>query len=527
MIETALDWLERSRATKRLQNLQQRHKRRRLVPSGAVHDNDPNSNDDDNEYDDNEGLAAFVPFRFPVMDPSSAGRAFLYNGTSGIAPLDKAWKLCFLAALGNSRGTTMTNISAGLQHHVHHHQLNALTWSAGHLPPPPLVLLEGPRDTGKTWMLLSLAARFVVATRRSCQFEDDQGNGETDNQSAVAEDSRGEMAAEKSDTTKGKSNHLKAPPQPIVIILNSTYDLTISQLTQVLRSSLMKQYQKHGYQCNEDSGKAKTQQQQQLETDMEDCLGRIHVTQVDDGSGWVAVLEALRHVLRERRETEDRSTTTDLQSSKEQEQNSSTPPPPTTSTPVLLLWDGILSEFSSSRSTYIHETVFGSGGSNKMSEEGSMREVLQQISRLLLQESQSLWLVATMTTATTTALSKTMGGTLSAGHRMVLEWMRSLELQHMPPQDLDARPRSHQLGPAPPTNNVPTCRETCRILLERPSIQQQEGATAAAASSSAGISKSSAFARVVTGSSVVAVNGHHRKNGKRVPYSLSLQGILS
>jgi hypothetical protein len=184
-------------------------------------------------------------------DPSSAAWNFVRCGTSGIAPIDAAWK----------------------------------TPSAN--PNLPIVVVEG--TVGKTWTLISLAARFVVATRPS-RFARSRNDDET---------------------PPSQDEHLL----PQVVLLDSNYDVTIRKIAQVVRATLLRQQGMN----NEDDGSL-------LEQDLECCLGRIHIATVDNLLGWVPVLECLRYKLKQHGEEQL---------------------PPTT---TLVLWDGLLSE--SSRSSY-------------------------------------------------------------------------------------------------------------------------------------------------------------------------------
>lgn len=161
-------------------------------------------------------VAAEIP-----TDPSSAAWNFLRNGSSGIAPID-----------------------AALRTPSAHTDL-------------PVVVLEG--SVGKTWTLLSLAARFVVATRSS-RF-------------ASSSSSSVPMTEEQSflPLNNNHNNH------PQVIYLDSTFDMTIPKLSYVVRSTLLRQPG-----INE----------QNLDLDLESCLSRIHLSTVDEfNDAWVPILE--------------------------------------------------------------------------------------------------------------------------------------------------------------------------------------------------------------------------------------------
>jgi hypothetical protein len=161
-------------------------------------------------------------------DPSSAAWTFIRSGTSGIAPVDAAWR--------NAANSSTT------------------TGSTGSLP---VVAIDGP--VGKTWSLISLAARFVVATRPS-RFE-----------TTTSTDSS-------NDTTSTSSS------LPQVVILDSNYDITASKVAYVVRSTLLRQ---PGI------------QEASIPQDLECCLSRIHIATVDDLAGWVPVLETMKYALQQ------------------------------------------------------------------------------------------------------------------------------------------------------------------------------------------------------------------------------------
>jgi hypothetical protein len=131
----------------------------------------------------------------------------------------------------------------------------------------PVIDVRG--DCCKTWTVVSLASRFAVATRSS-QF-----------QTPLVED-------------------VTSIPQ--VIVLDSTHDVTTSKLAYAVRSNLLRQ-----------SGSSNPGD---FQKDTDECLARIHVATVDNISGWVSLLEALRCKLS----------------------------PMSSEHPTLVLWDGFLSE---------------------------------------------------------------------------------------------------------------------------------------------------------------------------------------
>jgi hypothetical protein len=107
----------------------------------------------------------------------------------------------------------------------------------------PVVELTG--DLGKTWSLLTLAARFVVATRPS-QFVN-----VTDETASL----------------------------PRVIVFDSTSDLSTSKLTYVVRSTLLR---------------VSTSDKESFQRDMECCLGRLHIASLYGLTESVPILETLR-----------------------------------------------------------------------------------------------------------------------------------------------------------------------------------------------------------------------------------------
>ena len=486
MTETALDWFQRSQVSRSIQKLRRRCKRPWLDGPGGIDNCD---NDLDGAMPDE--------FTIPVSDPSSAGRAFLCNGTSGLAPIDIAWRGSILSTLEHFH--LPTNTVPGVSKLGRNDALpNDLFRGLLDEVLPPFVCIEGQHDTGKTWMLSTLAARFVVATRacqpifdtQQQQQQQHQVQEETDQQDTTSED---QVAGEAPKKRCQSSSH----SQPFVVIFDSTSDLTSLRLSVLVRSSLIRHYKRHGCSTTKDG-----EQEKQFKIDMKDCLSRIHVAAADDGSGWVAILEALRHELRERRQNGSKCERLDP------------------GTPILLLWDGILSEFKSCQSSTVDETVFGIANRQKISEDGSMREILQQIALLIRQESHTLWLVATAPS------TEAGSNNISASHRLFLDWMRNTGKRH----------KQHHASTAIDTTEAPSCsyRETCRIFLERPSIEAPEvsssGSNGQNTPTNLGVSKASAFARVVVGGDSIRngpVANNNNRQSKKIPFSLSLQGILS
>ena len=128
---------------------------------------------------------------------------------------------------------------------------------------------------------------------------------------------------------------------------------------------------------------AAERRQKQFEEDLNDCLSRIHIVQMeDDGStGWVPFLEALKHRLQQRRQQQQQQQQYNEDDDINNISTSTSLSPFTNKTPTLLLWDGFLADIQEG-------------------DEANTREILQQMTRLLQQESDNLWWVLTTTTTT-------------------------------------------------------------------------------------------------------------------------------
>jgi hypothetical protein len=221
-------------------------------------------------------------------DPGTAAWAFCRptsaNGGTGIAFVDSA-----LRRQRQQHGVaTTTAIAVGAT--TSHCSL-------------PVVDIRGDSFTGKTWTVVSLAARFAVATRQS-QFPEVQ---EDDSLS------------------------------PQVILLCSNYDVTVPKLSYAVRSMLLRKLSSSQVEGTAASQEC-TDPSEVFESDMNDCLSRIHIATAEDLSGWVPVLETIRQQLSQ---------------------------PASTDHPTVLLWDGFLSE--------PHQN------------EAARMEVVRQLERLLLE----------------------------------------------------------------------------------------------------------------------------------------------
>ena len=176
-------------------------------------------------------------------------------------------------------------------------------------PLPALEIRDDRGSTGKTRTIVSLAARFVVATRPSLFVSSASPSNYTENQES-------ERVA-----TAAPSSRL-----PRVILLDSTLDVTSLHLANTVSSLLIRQ--QHDPSHNVAA----------LEDDIASSLRRIHVAHVDDPREWVAVLESIRcQLLQEAATRHHHHPTTAMlppNGPNEDEQDF----------PTLLLWDGFLSE---------------------------------------------------------------------------------------------------------------------------------------------------------------------------------------
>lgn len=177
-------------------------------------------------------------------DPSSAAAAFV-RGKSDFAPLDAAWR---------------TPSSSFLPAN------NSKSYATNH----PVVILEG--SIGKTWTLLSLAARFVVFTRAS-RFSDHEVMEETESPSTRPQHNQ----------TTSTTNF--QPPQ--VVLLDSNWDMTMPKLAYMVRSTLLREPS-----SSSSSSDTFRVTEETLESEVEDCLRRIHLATVDEvQDAWVPILE--------------------------------------------------------------------------------------------------------------------------------------------------------------------------------------------------------------------------------------------
>lgn len=494
--ETALEWFDRC----------QKHgnsgsrKRRRREDSSCLNRNEEESTEPSG-----------------ASDPSTAAWRFLRFGKSGIAPIDEAWKRSGVSRRSNpSRDQFL----------------------------PPVTILEGPKDVGKTWMLLTLAARFAVATRAS-RFRDISASGiDTD------------------DASSRKENN-KDGSRPKVLLLDSTYDFSVPQLVNVVHSTLVRERQKEmqlarrrnnqkgpqshkisdheeGSRANnhndyrrepqqtvEDELERQEEEKISLEEDIEDCLSRIHIIQVDNGpTGWVSMLEAISYQL-----------SNDVENDKSYSSGSETSP---IGSPTLLLWDGFLSDMSlptnaimAQKASVVISESYSYNNSQILFESPSTQEVLMQLSRLMQKHSNSLWLV--LTTRTVPVASSGSTNEMKTEHSGIgprlTEWIRKEEGKRRREEDDIARER-REASIRYRANQQQDLKQqqhraSYRIRLDRRHDGRAMGdgnipsTTAAAAA---------LFAKVIGSGegNYPAENGTtSNTKGTAIPYSISTGGILS
>ena len=606
--ETALDWFHRSQRQSGRSGSGNKKRRRRNGSAAAASSssswNDGFDGDDGDESSDHSDLNT-------ATDPSMAAWRFLRFGKSGIAPIDAAWK----------RSRDGTGTSASKQHRREQSQRGR---PRPRLVLPPVTVLEGPKDVGKTWMLLTLAARFVVATRAS-RFKDfdnkcDKGKSkgidaidkmqtEGPNSGSDTDDDDDDEEDDDSSITSSRNND----DRPKVLLLDSTYDFSVSQLVNVVRLTLERERHRQRVRKSNQSQRererecqpqvqAQQQQQQQqqqdvtnndgmsknggrrgdkqhqernieeelerqerekmsLEQDMEDCLRRIHIIQVDNGStGWVPMLEALKYQLSEDRR---RRNTTTINSVRPRNAETSPVGPPT-----LLLWDGFLSDMALSSnatttpkaSAVLGDSLGSFSNVQALFDSPGAQELLRQLSRLLQKERDALWLVLTTRTVSGTTAAAATNDTPSEhsgiGLRLT-EWIRKEEerrgdkdsgLRQPPLQNRYPNQQQKQKQQQPH-------RASYRIRLDRRQNSRTTGTVSTASSTSRGEGRvpstaaaaAALFAKVLvttststaanfdssgvgtngagnrSSSSVVAIDG----NDDKIPYSISLGGILS
>lgn len=234
----------------------------------------------------------------PPIDPSSAAWSFVRPCTTETTNHASTCSNFFLGGCGISFIDAVLSQKQNLRLHTSTsiastpRQFTTLFHNKYKIP---VIDLRG--DVGKTWTLITLAAKFVVSTRPSIFTSKDT------------------MTANSSLLTVGNlgtSYDHKLLPQ--VILLDSNLDLTIEKIVYAVRASLIR-----AAKDNEQNNITYSNYRKVFENDMNNCLGRIHkATPSNDSmtSSWITVLESIRCQLL--------ASGTDF--------------------PTLILWDGYLSE---------------------------------------------------------------------------------------------------------------------------------------------------------------------------------------
>ena len=262
-------------------------------------------------------------------DASTAAWAFCRNPNTGISFLDAALRR-------RSR-----------HHHQQHRQQQQRTADA-YLP--VVIHLTGDNGSGKTWTLLSLAARFVAATLSS-KFEQNN-NFFNDNGMMISKEEEEEGNGDDNDEVDSEMK------PPCVIVLDSALDITMSKLTHVVRSTVLRQV--------EEETASTTTTHTSWQRNVTDCLRRIHIAQITNpATDAVPLLEALRHELHHHHHHHHH--------------------------PTLLLWDGFL-----------------------YADEVTRTEVLRQLVRL--QEDCNVFIVLATTTTATSSSSSAAAAAASFHH---------------------------------------------------------------------------------------------------------------
>ncbi len=487
-------------------------------------------------------------------DPSTAAWRFLRFGKSGIAPIDEAWGRSGVG--GRSKSTRGQFL-------------------------PPVTIVEGPKDVGKTWMLLTLAARFVVATRAS-RFTNDCSISDKESKRQRRSGDNAGLDIDTDDASSRKEDN-KDRSRPKVLLLDSTYDFSVPQLVNVVHSTLVRERQKEkqfalgrnnqrgpqaqggkeshtndeisdleeGSRANnhhdsrreprhtiEEELERQEQETISLEEDIEDCLSRIHIIQVDNGpTGWVSMLEAISYQLSD--DPSHNNNEWNIKNDRNYSRGSETSP---TGSPTLLLWDGFLSDMSlptnaimAQKASVVLGESYGSYNNTQiLFESPSTQEVLMQLSRLMQKHSNSLWLVVTTRTvpvATSATTNEAKTEQSGIGSRLT-EWIRKEEGKRRREQDGAAKERreasvryhAHQQQELKQQQQ----RASYRIRLDRRYDGRAMGdghipsTTAAAAA---------LFAKVVGGGEgnppAAESSMKNAVNNRAIPYSISIGGILS
>lgn len=160
----------------------------------------------------------------------------------------------------------------------------------------PVLDIRGASCTGKTWTVVSLASRFVIATQPALfAFASCQQNRNTQGRDI--------------DFT------IQQETLPQVLILDSQYNVTIPKLAYTIRSMLLRSLTSSDV-SKPESKNDLMENADKIKENIEDCLCRIQIANSADLMGWVPVLETIRYRLAR--------TAKDF--------------------PTLMLWDGFLTE---------------------------------------------------------------------------------------------------------------------------------------------------------------------------------------
>ncbi|KAL3937494.1 MAG: hypothetical protein SGBAC_007406, partial [Bacillariaceae sp.] len=158
---------------------------------------------------------------------------------------------------------------------------------------------------------MTRASRFVV--------NDDDDDDDDDDQVMEGADSPSEGLASAASASASRTTKSQTPQ---VIILDSNWDMTISKLAYMVRSTLLREPSSSSSTTKNDNDDDNDDStlfhvtEETLESEVEDCLRRIHLATVDEvQDAWVPTLECLRYKLKD-----------------------------ITNHPTLLLWDGFFTD---------------------------------------------------------------------------------------------------------------------------------------------------------------------------------------
>jgi len=255
----------------------------------------------------------------------------IITGGTGISFVDESFR-----RHNNTNNNNSNNINRSASCSLPALELNDYYSNNNHKEKDAYRMTQRMGATGKTRILLSLAARFVTSTR-PCLF---------------ANNSRSETAAAGATAAAAAAG---GGPLPVCLFLDSTMDCTSLALAHAVSSMLIRQ-------SSLPSLPPKQQQQQQqqndeafsnndstgnnqalpsssslenLEDNIASCLARIHLAHVDDPREWVAVLESIRgYFVEQQQQHQQQYTHTTHKRESFQQQLP----------PILLLWDGLYSE---------------------------------------------------------------------------------------------------------------------------------------------------------------------------------------